>query len=315
MDMRASVQLPPDWQERVRGALADSPLPELAGGSLRLLGAGLDSVALQLDSAGKLYVLRLPQDPHGAEGIAREAGLLPELAPLLPVPIPQFLFTAPNPLGPGEYCVYPLVPGESLNEADWAGRGLLHSDTARTIAELIERIHSFPVDRARDFGVEVTDLRGDFAADLKSVRAEVLPLLDEAEAAELSGAWHRYLDDDANFDFEPTLIHADMSLDHLLISGGRISGLIDFGDVEIGDPDYDLCYLYPEAGHEFVREIQRCRARDLGAVTENKLRFWACADPALDVLDAVEQGRTDFREQRLTVLRQALRSYRPNGMS
>ncbi|MBV7707451.1 phosphotransferase [Nocardia nova] len=313
MDMRASVELPPGWQDRVRGALAGSPRPELASGSLCLLGAGLDSVALQLDWAGQPYVLRLPQDPHGAEGIAREAGLLPELAPLLPVPIPQFLFTAPNPLGPGEFCVYPLVPGESLDEEEWAERGLLHSDAARTIAELIDLIHSFPVDRAQSFGVEVTDLRGDFAADLKAVRAEVLPLLDASEAEELSAAWQRYLDDDANFDFEPTLIHADMSLDHLLITDGAISGLIDFGDVEIGDPDYDLCYLYPEAGRDFVREIQRCRARDLEPVTENKLRFWACADPALDVLDAIEQGRTDFRDQRLAVLRQALRSYRPNG--
>lgn len=307
--MRDSVRLPADWQSRVRSALRRSPRPDLASGRLRLLGAGLDSVALQVDSDVGSHVLRLPQGSHGAEGIAREAGLLPALAADLPVPVPQFLFTAPNPLGPGEFCVYPLVPGLSLDEQEWVRRGLLRPDTARTIAELIERIHAFPVERARSFGIEVTDLRAEFDEVLNDVRAEVLPLLPPDDAAALLRMWRRYLDRDANFDFEPTLIHADLSLDHLLVDGERISGLIDFGDIEISDPDYDLCYLYPEAGRDFVRAIQRGRARDLDPHLEEKLRFWACSDPTLDVLDAIENGRTDFREQRLVVLRDALGRY------
>lgn len=310
MDMSASVVLPDGWEGSVREALAGSPRPESAAGSLRLLGAGMDSVALLLEWGGGEYVLRLPQDPHGAEGIAREARLLPELADRLPVPIPRFLFTAPNPLGPGEFCVYPAVPGESLSEEHWHERGLPdRPEIHRRVAESLEGVHAFPVDRARELGIRTWDLRGEFGDDLKTVRAEVIPLLSRSDAALLLSAWEHYLDDDANFAYRPTLIHADVSLDHLLVTGSEITGLIDFGDVAIGDPDYDLCYLYPEAGREFVEGVQRCRGTELTPRTEAKLRFWACADPALDVLHAQEHDMPEFLNQRLLVLSEALARY------
>ncbi|WP_083905214.1 phosphotransferase [Nocardia transvalensis] len=302
--MTASVELPEEWEQRVREALAGSDLPS---GELRMLGAGMDSIALLLERDEGAYVLRLPQNSHGAEGIAREARLLPELADRMPVPIPRFSFTAPNPLGPGEFCAYPMVPGDSLSEEQWHECGLLNlPETARLVAEAIEAVHAFPVARARDLGVETWDLRADFDADLKTVRAQVIPLLSGNHAALLLGAWHGYLDDDENFAYPPTLTHADVSLDHLLVSGTAITGLIDFGDVEIGDPDYDLCYLYPEAGRDFVARVQRCRGRELGSRTEAKLRFWACADPALDVVHALENGLSEFRAERLRVLTDAL---------
>ncbi|WP_228823511.1 phosphotransferase family protein [Nocardia blacklockiae] len=305
--MSASVVLPDGWEGRVREALGGSARPELASGELGLLGAGLDSVALLLERAEGRYVLRLPQDPHGAEGIAREARLLPELAALVPLPIPRFLFTAPNPLGPGEFCVYPAVPGDSLPEERWHERGLLDlPETARRVGELLDAVHAFPVDRARALGIETTDFRGEFADDLESIRAQALPLLPRAEADLLLSAWERYLADDANFAYRPTLTHADVSLDHLLLTGTAISGLIDFGDVTIGDPDYDLCYLYPEAGRSFVERVQRCRGSELDTRTEAKLRFWACADPALDVVHALENDMPEFLATRLRVLSDAL---------
>ncbi|WP_024802550.1 phosphotransferase family protein [Nocardia sp. BMG51109] len=308
--MSASVELPDGWEECVRTVLAVSPRPELADGELRLLGAGMDSLALLLERPEGAYVLRLPQDPHGAEGIAREARLLPELAGLLPVPIPRFLFTAPNPLGPGEFCVYPVVPGESVPEERWHERGLLDLPAVPwRIAELIEGVHAFPVSRARELGIELWDLRADFTEDLESVRAEVVPLLSSAEATMLLNAWDDYLGDDVNFTNRPTLAHADLSLDHLLVTGSEISGLIDFGDVAITDPDYDLCYLYPEAGRDFVGRVQHCRGMELDSRTETKLRFWACADPALDVLDSIEKDLPRFRAERLRVLTEALEQF------
>jgi len=42
------------------------------------------------------------------------------------------------------------------------------------------------------------------------------------------------------------LTHSDVTLDHLLLapSGDRLAGIIDFGDVELGDPAYDFAYLW-----------------------------------------------------------------------
>ena len=305
------VTLPDGWEPKARAALADVR-PDLARCPLRLLGAGFESVALSLDAGRETYVLRFPRNDDGAEGIACETRLLPELAEAVDLPIPRFAFTAPNPLGPGTFCCYPAVPGESLDEDAWHARGLLDEPgPVRQIADLIEAIHAFPVDRARELGVPEADERAEFGEDLRRVRAEVAPLLPRDEARRLIAAYERYLGDDANFAGPPTLIHADLSLDHLLVAGTRITGLIDFGDVRIGDPDYDLCYLSPETSPAFVRRLQEHRGRPLDERLEGKLRFWELADPVCDVLHGIENGMPDVRDEGLALLRALLSPDRP----
>ena len=299
MDMSADVVLPADWAERVRAALPS----DLRSGSLRLLGAGLDSVALVLRTGGADLVLRLPRSSGGAAGIEVEARLLPRLADRLPVAVPRFAFTAPNPLGPGHFCAYPLVPGESLSVEQWTERGLLErSAPARQVAEIIDAVHAFPVDVARECGVPEEDPRADFTGDLEQVRVDLLPLLPAEAAGTLVRAWEGYLADDANFAFDPGLIHADVSLDHLLVATDRISGLIDFGDVAIGDPDYDLSFLWAQAGPGFVRRVQQHRGGPWDDRLTAKLRFWALADPAGDVLHGIENDMPEFRDRSLRLL-------------
>ncbi|MQY05332.1 phosphotransferase family protein [Actinomadura macrotermitis] len=300
------VTLPADWADRVRAAVADRP--GLAGGTLTLLGAGLDSVAIRLDTpGGDAHVLRFPQHEEGAAGIAREARLLPELAPRLPVPVPRFAFTAPNPLGPGAFCCYPMVRGESLQPEEWHARGLLDEpETPRRIAAILDAVHMFPVEHARELGVQEWDLRASYTEDLVAVRAELPRRLTARETAALIAAWEDHLADDANFVHLPTLIHADFSLDHLPVTGTRISGLIDFGDTAIGDPDYDLAYLWDEAGPGLVRAVQACRGLPLTARQEAKLRFWALSELANDVLHAIEEDLPALRDRSLAELREHL---------
>ncbi|MFF3669956.1 phosphotransferase [Microtetraspora malaysiensis] len=302
-----NATLPDDWESRVRSALA-SVRDDLAHGALRPLGAGMESVALRLDlpdgDGGTPFVLRFPRNEDGAEGIACEAALLPELAGHLPLPIPQFAFTAPNPLGPGEFCCYPAVPGESLSEEEWHRRGLLNEPAPiRRVAALIDAIHAFPTGRARQLGVPEWDPRAEFGESLDLLRAEVIPALPSGESRTLLAAFETYLGDDSCFDYEPVLIHADISLDHLLVTGTDVTGLIDFGDTAIGDPDYDLCYLWSETGPGFIRRLQELRGVPFTDSLERKLRFWELADAAEDVLHGIEHGLSEFRDQSLALLR------------
>ncbi|WP_330184916.1 phosphotransferase [Nocardia sp. NBC_01503] len=274
---------------------------------MRVLGEGQENVAVLV---GDTYVVRLPKDEDGAEGVAREGRLLAELAGTLMIRVPRYEFTMPNPLGPGECAVYPVVPGEVLRAEEWHARGLLEKDeTATVIAEFIDGVQRFSVDRAREFGIEEPDFRADFAADLELVRAQVIPLLSAADGRELVRRWEGYLGRDGNFEYSPVLIHADVSLDHLLVTGDRITGVIDFGDAQIGDPDYDLCYLWPEAGPEFVRRVQNCRGLPFDERLTGKLNFWAVSDAAIDVLHAIEHDMPQFRDDRLRRLRDALAEF------
>ncbi|QLY32532.1 aminoglycoside phosphotransferase family protein [Nocardia huaxiensis] len=284
-------------------------MPELAEGRVRVLGAGMDSVALLVSGGAGEFVVRLPKGEDGAKGIAVEGRVLPELGEGLSVRIPRFAFMAANPLGPGECCVYPAVPGESLSDGAWRERGLLSDENAGVVARFIEEVHGFSVGRARELGVGERDMRSEFGEDLELVRAQVVPLLPTREGRRLLEVWEGYLEGEANFRYEPAVMHADVSLDHLLVTGDRITGVIDFGDLQIGDPDYDLCYLWTDAGAEFVGRVQDRRGKTVDAVLRGKLDFWACSDSAIDVLHAIEHDMPEFREESVRNLRAALGEY------
>jgi aminoglycoside phosphotransferase (APT) family kinase protein len=313
MDMTANVTLPPDWRRQVESALA-GVRPDLRVDSLRLLRAGMASVALLLESRAMSLVLRFPRSLEGAAGIEVESRLLPELAGRLEVAIPRFVLTAPNPLGPGRFCGYPLVPGESLPADQWRLRGLLAAPgQARRVAGLLDAVHAFPADRARELGVPEWDLSQDFTEGLARIRSDVLPLLPWEAARTLLATWEGYLGDAANFAYSPTLIHADVALEHLMVTGSQISGLIDFGDAAVSDPDYDLSFLWPQAGPDFVRRVQQHRGRALGDRLIGKLRFWALADPACDVLHGMENDMPDFRDSSIVMLRDRIAAGLPGA--
>ena len=68
----------------------------------------------------------------------------------------------------------------------------------------------------------------------------VLPLVDEqlqARAHDLFG------EVDTLVGFEPTLLHADLGPEHLLVREGRLVGVIDWGDARVGDPALDYAWL------------------------------------------------------------------------
>lgn len=302
--MRVPPRLPAGWEPAIRAAVADRLGRDVP---LEILGSGLDCWAVR---AGDDIVLRIPQHDDGASSVDRQLGILAALADRMPVAIPVPLFTTDNPLGPGSIGAARFVAGEVLDEDDWHRHGLLDDANATMIGRIIDAVASFPVDRAVELGVPVDDERSDLADELDELRRHAPRYLSTGELLELLERWERYVADDENFVNDPALVHADLSLDHLLIADGRIVGLIDFGDVNVTDPDLELAYLWAEAGPDFVARVQHARGRALDARLAAKLDFAQLRDEAVDILWAVEHGMTDLLAEATGWVRATLRRLR-----
>jgi aminoglycoside 2''-phosphotransferase len=131
-----------------------------------------------------------------------------------------------------------------------------------------------------------------YAEDLALARSLVYPLVEPSVRDYVERLFDTYLSDDALLDYEPALLHADLAPEHVLFSPAeaRITGVIDWGDASIGDPDYELSYLYRACEPGFVEEVVRHGpGRDL-AKLERKLRFFAGDDTIETLLTALERG-------------------------
>jgi aminoglycoside phosphotransferase (APT) family kinase protein len=200
---------------------------------------GWDFKVLILDGE---WVLRIPRVDQAAAKLAKEAALLPALAPALPVEIPRFEQVSRDP----PFVVYRLIRGEPLRDEDPDG-----------VRAFLEALHSLdpgelpipPLDDWLAAWCEQADL----------FRGVVLPLLD---ADERSAGEALLQEVDTLTGFAPALTHCDLGPPHLLVRDGRLAGVIDWAGARIGDPalDYGWPLNGPFADWDVDDELRR-RAR------------------------------------------------------
>jgi aminoglycoside phosphotransferase (APT) family kinase protein len=243
----AEVDLTPDL---VRRLLADQH-PDLAGLPVTVLANGWDNLVCRL---GDDLLVRLPRRTLAAELLAHEQRWLPELAPRLPLLVPAPARTGRPGLGyPWPWSVVPFFPGQIAAERAPADL----RETATTLARFLRALHvpapaDAPASPVR--GIPLAGRAETFARNLEVLgagldraavdRAAVLRIWETALAAP---RWER----------PPTWLHGDLHPANMLVSGGRLSAVIDWGDITRGDPAGDLSavwMLLPATQHGAFRD-------------------------------------------------------------
>jgi aminoglycoside phosphotransferase (APT) family kinase protein len=181
--------------------------------------AGWDFKVLIVDDA---WVVRWPRHRLSIEEIEQEVELLPVLAPLLPVEVPQFEYVSREPW----LVAYRLIRGEPLVAED--------PDGVRAFLEALHAVDVETVPARRPDWLET------YRALARDFRRIVLPLLD---ADERSRGEALLAEIETLTGFRPALTHSDLGPEHLLVRDGRLAGVIDWGDARIGDPALDYAWL------------------------------------------------------------------------
>lgn len=234
----------PEW--------ADLPVEPVAS-------SGTDNAMFRL---GDDLAVRLPRIGGAVAGIAKEQQWGPLLAPHLPVDVPV-------PVGFGEPAgdyPYPWTVSRWLRGAN-------------------PTVHDTKPELADDLAAFITALRTvDTAGAPASSRGVPLATRDEPTRAAIAAS-HDLIDtaavtaiwDDAlrlpAWDGPPTWAHADLSPGNLLVRDGRLTAVIDWGVVGIGDPTVDLIVawnLLPAATRPAFRA-----ALDVDDDTWRRGRGWA----------------------------------------
>lgn len=256
----------------------ESNFPELKVASIDYIGEGMDSKAFEVNGA---LIFRFPKTQGVGVQLKVEIRLLPKLRPTLTLRIPDFKYVGNQSNG------LPFVGYEKIHGTELT-KNLLDSFTNedrgvifKQIADLLQQIHAFPLDIAKQCGAKEHPFRGNVALDFQVLKHEVFPVLAEKEQQYIERLYSNYLSDSGMPNYTPTLIHADLSEEHILvdIETKRITGIIDFGDICIGDPDYDFMFPYEEYGEEYIRGILRYYPHDNHDLLFRKLDFYSSAEP------------------------------------
>ncbi|MEU9290748.1 aminoglycoside phosphotransferase family protein [Streptomyces sp. NPDC048275] len=219
----------PDVDTPLVHRLVAAQFPQWAGLPVEPVdSAGTSNAMYRL---GEDMVVRLPRVAGAANDVEKEHRWLPRLAPPLPVAVPV-------PLGKGRpaedyawpWSVYRWLDGENPAIGRISQPGLLAQDLAGFVAAL-HRID--PADGPPSYRSESLATRD---AATRTAIAEVRGIVD-ADAA--TTAWNTALRAPAR-PGPAVWIHADLQPGNLLMRHGRLSAVIDFGCLGLGDPAVDL---------------------------------------------------------------------------
>ena len=200
---------------------ADLPIEPVAS-------AGTDNALYRL---GGDMVVRLPRIEWAVESVDREHRWLPRLAPLLPVAIPVPLGRGRPAEGyPWPWSVYRWLEGGNPAIDRLADPGLLARDLAEFIAALrgIDPTDGPPAGRS-----------GPLAMRDAPTRSAIEALRGMVDTGALTAAWDAALRT-PGWPGAPVWVHSDLAPGNVLLVNGRLSAVIDFSGLGVGDPACDV---------------------------------------------------------------------------
>jgi aminoglycoside phosphotransferase (APT) family kinase protein len=261
----------------VARALLARQHPDLADLPLVVVAEGWDNLVLRL---GARFALRLPRRQVGARLIAHEQRWLPELAGRLPLQVPTPLrIGAAQADYPYPWSIVPWLEGET---ADLAPPG---PDQGEALAAFFAALHRPAPADAPD-----NPVRGVPLASRREVfegRAQSLARRGEPPDPRLRQIWDTALA--APDDTAATWIHGDPHPRNVLVRSGRLSAVIDWGDLARGDRASDLAGLWMLLPGRQARERAMAALTDVSAGAWARARGWA----ALYVVMLLDAGLAD----------------------
>jgi aminoglycoside phosphotransferase (APT) family kinase protein len=253
---------------------------------------------------GERMLARIPSRARYAVQVEREHHWLPRLAPLLPLSIPA-----------------PLAMGEPEEGCPWRWSVCRWLPGKTAVPERIGDMQQF----ARDLGefllalqrIDPTDgpppgphnfyRGGPLATYDDEARRAITALKGAIDADAATEVWEEALR--ARWQGSPTWFHGDVSSGNLLVDGGRLRSVIDFGQFGVGDAACDLAIAWTLFQGESRQLFRTTVNPDPGMWSRG--RGWTLWK-ALIVAAGLAQTNAAESVQPLRIIHEILVEHRPN---
>ena len=256
----AEVEITPELLR----ALVEDQLPNFSDASIVRQGAGWDNEIYRL---GLHHLIRIPRRKLGADHVEHESNFLPRLAQKLPLPIPYPIFVGQPGHGyPWNWTVIERFRGETVDVEP------LIPGQAVKLAGFLKTLH-----QQDPTGAPENPFRGGYLHDRTpwfEERWERLVLAREEVATDqITQFWRDAVG--AIPAQKECLIHGDLHPYNLLAKEGKISAVLDWGDLTSGDVTTDLAcaWLLFEHPSEIEAFFQAYKLTD--EATFLRARGWA----------------------------------------
>lgn len=211
---------------------------------------------------GDNMLVRMPSAEEYAVQVEKEHKWPPRLAPLLPLTIPEPLALG-EPAGnyTWKWSIYRWLEGEIASSANIADL----TEFAKNLATFLIALQLIEPTDGPLPGPHSFYRGGSLLTYDAETRKAIDILKDTIDIDTATKVWETALA--TTWTNPPVWVHGDISSGNLLVQKGRLSSVIDFGMLTIGDPACDLAIawtLFEGKSREIFRSMLPFRSRNMG---------------------------------------------------
>lgn len=221
--------------------------------SLVCIGEGWDNTVYLLNNT---YIFRFPRREIAVQLIERENAVLGALQSNIELDIPNPIYHGKaSKLYPYPFHGYKIISGATGEHANLSPQQRVSSIVV--LAQFLKQLHSITAEKALQMGalpqvfnrMQVQRIVTQLSERADKIQSKGIAVLNrDLFNAELERALQISVPDE-----KQCLIHGDLYSRHLVFNHGRLTGIIDWGDVGINSPAVDLAVVwcfYPQSCHD-----------------------------------------------------------------
>lgn len=203
-------------------------------------------------------VFRFPKSEEVAAKVKTEGEILTAVRarnPLLLIPEYEYMDEDDRVKG----VKYPVIEGNSLSEYP-ANIITCHFENARLLGDFLTKLHSIEVAQVNRTKLTSLHSHSYWESFYKKVERQVFPFFKNKQQEQIAHLFERFLESYEDIPAKKVIIHGDLTTSNIIYNKqkGRISGIIDFTDAQIGDPAFDFAGIYWAYGPDFTKNVLSC---------------------------------------------------------
>jgi len=241
-------------------------------------------------------LIRMPTAADYALKVPKEQELLPQLVKRLSVSIPAPInMGKPSADYPYPFSIYKWLPGKSINLLTLTDQE--KEQLAFDLAKFLKELQAITDIEGPEPG-QHNWWRGDHVSVYdKGAREQIAELTEIIDAGKALALWDQACA--TKWNKPPIWIHGDFAIGNMLMDGGKLSAVIDFGGAAIGDPACDLVvawtYLSGKAREIFISEM------DMDPDTWLRARAWALWKATFELCQISDKNSPEAKTQKIII--------------
>jgi aminoglycoside 2''-phosphotransferase len=228
---------------------------DISDDKIQIFDDGWDYVVIVVNNE---VAFRFPRREDYAKTLPVEVNFLEQFLSKSPVNIPKLKYQKDKETGIS-YVMYDFIPGVQFTKSvssTFSKAELL--TIAKQLSLFLTAVHSFPIEKAKQLGVQQIDSLESWQKRFTKIRKEVFPHISKSERQWVIKLFEDFLKIIKKLPIKSVLTHSDIMPEHIIVDPKthKLSGIIDFGDILIADPAFDFTF-FARYGRDFLNEAYK----------------------------------------------------------